>query len=254
MRVVNKRSVALIIALPLAFSGGVAANEELPHWSYEGETGPDNWGGLHPEFVLCADGSAQTPIDIADVVVADLADPVFGYGDGETKILNNGHTIQAVPRLGNTLAIADAESELLQMHFHAPSEHTIAGVQAAAEVHFVHASLDKELTVVGVLIEEGDEDNEAWAPFIAGMTTEEGAETQSDFDWAAMLPDDHASFRYSGSLTVPPCNEGVNWVLLAETVELSADQIAAMTGAYANNARPVQPQNDRVVEFDVLVD
>jgi carbonic anhydrase len=117
-------------------------------------------------------------------------------------------------------------------------------------VHFVHKTDDGVISVVGVMIVEGSEANAAWQPFLDAMTTEKGAETPVELDWAAMLPAKHTTYRYTGSLTTPPCTEGVNWFLMTEPVELSADQIAAFTAAYEGNNRPVQPLNDRTVEMD----
>lgn len=228
----------------------MAPAKELPHWTYEGEEGPENWGELAPEYALCADGSAQTPIDITNTVDADLTDPVFSYAVKEATVINNGHTIQANAAEGNTLTVDGAESPLKQIHFHAPSEHTINGVSAAAEVHFVHKTDDGVISVVGVMIVEGAEANAAWQPYIDAMVTAEGSETPVELDWEAMLPMARTTYRYSGSLTTPPCTEGVNWFLMTETVSLSADQIAAITAAYEGNARPIQPTNDREIDMD----
>ncbi|MEY2754546.1 MAG: hypothetical protein RJB65_904 [Actinomycetota bacterium] len=222
---------------------------EHPHWTYEGEEGPEFWGEISEEYVLCADGSAQTPIDVTGAVEADLADPSFAYTAGEATVVNNGHTIQANAAEGNTVTVDGAEFPLKQIHFHAPSEHTIDGQSFAAEVHFVHKTDDGVITVVGVMITEGAE-NAAWQPYIDGMGVAEEAEQAATIDWAAMLPASHLTFRYSGSLTTPPCTEGVNWLLMESPVELSASQIAAMTAAYEGNSRPVQDLNGREVQLD----
>lgn len=227
-----------------------AHSGELPHWTYEGEEGPENWGALAPEYAACADGSAQTPIDVTGAVEVDLADPVFDYAALAATVVNNGHTIQANASEGNTVTVDGAVSPLKQIHFHAPSEHTIDGVSAAAEVHFVHKTDDDVITVVGVMIVEGTEANAAWQPYVDALTTAEGAETAVELDWAAMLPGARTTFRYTGSLTTPPCTEGVNWLLMSEPVALSADQIAAFVAAYEGNNRPVQPLNDRELELD----
>lgn len=223
---------------------------EHAHWTYEGEEGPEYWAELDEDYVLCADGSAQTPIDIVDPVSTDLTDPVFSYEVTSAVVINNGHTVQANSAEGNTLTIGDATFPFAQIHFHAPSEHTIDGVQAAAEVHFVHKTEDGKLAVVGVLIEEGDADNTAWAPFVAALDVAEGEERETEIDWLSMLPESRLTIRYSGSLTTPPCTEGVQWLLMSEPVTLSAAQIDAFTAAYEGNFRPVQPLNGRTVEID----
>ena len=246
----NAADSSVAVDSSMAADTTAAPAKELPHWTYEGEEGPDNWGELAPEYVLCADGSAQTPIDIANTVDADLADPVFSYTVKSGTVINNGHTIQANADEGNTLTVDGAESPLKQIHFHAPSEHTINGESAAAEVHFVHKTDDGVISVVGVMIVEGAEANAAWQPYVDAMTTGEGAETPVELDWAAMLPTARTTYRYAGSLTTPPCTEGVNWFLMTEPVSLSADQIAAITAAYEGNNRPIQPTNDREIDMD----
>ena len=230
-------------------SGGETSTTLL-HWTYEGEEGPENWGELAPEYAACADGSAQTPIDITGVVDADLTDPEFSYDVKSATVINNGHTIQANAAEGNTVTVDGVIYPLKQIHFHAPSEHTINGEAAAAEVHFVHKTDDGVITVVGVMITDGAEPNAAWQPYVDAMGTAEGSEAPVEVDWASLLPSAHTTYRYSGSLTTPPCTEGVNWFLMTEPVTLSADQIAALTGAYEGNNRPIQPLNDREIEMD----
>jgi carbonic anhydrase len=226
---------------------------DLPHWTYEGEDGPENWGDLGPEYATCSDGSAQTPIDIAGAVTTDLADPVFSYTVKTATVINNGHTIQANAAEGNTVSVDGAVSPLKQIHFHAPSEHTINGVTASAEVHLVHVNNNDVITVVGVMIVEGSEANVSWQPYVDALTTAEGDENILELDWAGLLPVAHTTYRYSGSLTTPPCTEGVNWLLMTEPVSLSADQIAAFIAAYEGNNRPLQPLNERKIELDTSV-
>jgi carbonic anhydrase len=222
---------------------------EHAHWTYEGEEGPEHWGELDPDYATCADGSAQTPIDIVDATSTDLTDPVLSYTAGAAKVTNNGHTIVASAAEGNSLSVDGKDFPLVQIHFHAGSEHTINGEQFPAEVHFVHKKAEGELAVLGVMITEGAE-NAAWAPFTGAMGTAKDAEAEIQLDWAAMLPTSKMTYRYTGSLTTPPCTEGVHWMLLETPVELSADQIAAMKAAYDGNFRPVQPLNGREVQMD----
>lgn len=261
MSTITRRAASLaastLLLAGLAACGGddaasdtTSAPKELPHWTYEGEEGPDRWGELAPEYAACADGSAQTPIDVTGAAEADLADPVFDYAVPAATVVNNGHTVQANAAEGNTITVDGAVSPLKQIHFHAPSEHTIDGKAADAEVHFVHKTDEGVLTVVGVMIVEGTEANAAWQPYVDSLTTAEGAETKVELDWAAMLPTARTTYRYSGSLTTPPCTEGVNWLLMSEPVSLSADQLAAFVAAYEGNNRPVQALNGRELELD----
>ena len=222
----------------------------LPHWTYEGEEGPAHWGELSAAYATCADGSAQTPINITSATTEALADPTFNYSAGTATVVNNGHTIQANAPEGNTVTVDGVSSPLKQIHFHAPSEHTIDGTTYAAEVHFVHKTDAGEITVVGVLIEEGPTANAAWQPYIDAMGVAKGAEQAAEIDWAAMLPTSKMTYRYTGSLTTPPCSEGVHWMLMETPVQLSAGQIAAIVAAYEGNARPVQSLNGRTVQMD----
>jgi carbonic anhydrase len=256
----RRRSVAvLLIAAALT---GVSCGDDSPdsatsvpderaEWSYEGETGPERWGSLDPSFVACADGSAQTPIDIVNPNPVNLADPAFTYTPGPVTIHNNGHTVQADATPGGAMAIDGGEFPLVQLHYHAPSEHTINGESVPVEMHFVHKTATDEIAVVGVMVSQGDTDNTAWAPFVDALGVEEGdAEVEATFDWRAMLPASSSTIRYAGSLTTPPCTEGVQWFIMADPVELSAAQISAFEAAHLGNNRPVQPLNGRDIEFD----
>jgi carbonic anhydrase len=220
------------------------------HWSYEGETGPNRWSDLDPSYAACADGSIQTPVDIKDTVQADLPDPVISYAVGRAEIVNNGHTVQANASAGNVLSIDGVEYPFVQIHFHAQSEHTINGKHFDAEVHFVHKREDGKIAVVGVMLEKGASTNKAWTPYIDGLTVLEGSSTEVNIDWNAMLPMKRDTFRYKGSLTTPPCTEGVSWILMQNPVQLSAAQIEAFQKAYGHNYRPVQAIGSRVIQAD----
>lgn len=255
----TRRSLAVLFAaLPLVAACGDNDSSSASsttahahaHWTYEGEEGPEHWAELDEDYALCADGSAQTPIDIVDPVSKDLADPEFSYTVNSATVINNGHTVQANAGEGNTLTVDGATYPFAQIHFHAPSEHTINGEQAAAEVHFVHKTADGAIAVVGVMIQEGPTDNTAWDAFVGALDVKEGEERTAEIDWLSMLPESHLTIRYQGSLTTPPCTEGVSWFLMSQPVELSAEQIAAFTAAYEGNNRPVQPLNGREVDVD----
>jgi len=218
------------------------------HWGYEGETGPDNWGSLSPDFALCCDGTAQSPIDIRNASELDLADIRFDYGETPNIVTNTGHGIQVDVEGDSHILYNGIRYDLLQFHFHAPSEHTIDGQAAAMEVHFVHQDPNSGmLAVVGILLEEAEVDNEAYAPVFSNLPAEADRSVSADDSLALgeLLPQTRSFYTYQGSLTTPPCNEIVRWLLLDTPVALSAPQIAAYTAIYANNARPVQPLGDR---------
>jgi carbonic anhydrase len=229
-------------------------HSEEPHWSYTGDTDPANWGQLSPDYTTCADGSAQSPIDIANPTVAALPDILFNYQAGAVDVFNNGHTVQVKFAADSSISSDDATYQLLQAHFHAPGEHTVDGRLYPAEWHFVHQADDGALAVIGVMVEEG-EAAPAWDVLLSNMPAEEGTTmTLDSLDLPALLPADRLTVRYAGSLTTPPCSEGVQWRLLLAPLEMSSEQIGLMTARYEGNNRPVQPLNDREVVVDQSID
>jgi len=251
------RYTRILLALMWLFVAGCTnvpeakhTSEHAPHWGYTGESGPAHWGDLAPEYALCANGTEQTPIDIVPATRDAVANPVVQYQAGAVTVVNNGHTVQANAAPGNRIVVDGVEYSLAQMHFRTPSEHHVNGVPALAEVHFVHKATDGTLAVVGVLVQAGREDNLAWAPFVAALATNVDETTATTLDWPTLLPTDLTTYRYRGSLTTPPCSEGVQWMVLQTPIMLSDAQIAAFTVAYDGNARPVQELNNRTVVTD----
>ena len=230
-------------------SEDVPHEEGEAHWGYRGETGPTAWASLSAEFETCEAGVEQSPIDIvfADAVAADSADPGLDWQAGDLEILNNGHTIQANVPEGNTSVLNGETYNLLQFHWHRPSEHTVDGDAFAMELHFVHANEAGDLAVLGVLLEEGD-GNPLYDILWDAQPEEGETTTVGDIDFSQLLPDDLGTYIYAGSLTTPPCSEGVAWNVLETPVSMSAEQVGAFL--YDGNARPVQPVNDRTVEVD----
>ncbi len=243
--------IFIFTLLPLvAMLGGLLmiSNADEIHWGYEDDGGPSQWAELAPEFVICGEGKAQSPIDILDAVETALVDIEFHYGETANNIVNNGHTIQVDVDEGSHIVYNGIIYELLQFHFHAPSEHTIAGEAAPMEIHFVHKDRNSNnLAVVGILLSEGDGENEAYAPIIDSMPIEAGAAGALGENIALenLLPESRGYYTYQGSLTTPPCSEVVRWLLLDTPVTLSAKQIAAYRAIYDGNARPLQPLGER---------
>lgn len=222
------------------------ASGQAAAWSYTGDTGPDKWATLSPDYAKCG-GSKQTPIDIVNPASDTSPVPTINYSKGVVEQFNNGHSVEAKAAAGNSITVNDTKSALLQMHFHAKSEHTINGAHSPIEAHFVHKSDDGALTVIGVMLEKGSSESTACEPFVTAIGTPRGTTAKPTYDWAAMLPTNLESVRYTGSLTTPPCTEGVNWLVMKEPVKLSQAQIDALTAVYADNYRPVQPLNGREV-------
>ncbi len=218
------------------------------HWGYSGDDGPAYWGELSPEYFLCAEGFAQSPIDIREASAVDLIELEFHYRQTLNNIVNNGHTIQVDIAAGSHIVYNGIRYDLLQFHFHSPSEHTIGGEAAPMEIHFVHRDSNSgALAVVGVMLTEGEADNEAYASIFEAMPAEAGEPQALPAPLAldALLPQTRAYYTYNGSLTTPPCSEIARWLLLDSPVELSAGQIAAFKSIYDGNARPVQPLGKR---------
>ncbi|MEZ4860625.1 MAG: carbonic anhydrase family protein [Caldilineaceae bacterium] len=233
-----------------------AHQDHAIHWSYEGEGGPDHWGELNADYTACADGASQSPIDLSNAVGEDLPDIAFHYGESALNILNNGHTVQVNYDEGSYIEVDGMRYDLLQFHFHAPSEHTINGEQYPLELHLVHRNAEGGLAVVGVMIQEGAE-NPAFADIIAHAPAGEMAVMTVDnlmVSAESLLPAERLYFAYSGSLTTPPCSEQVKWHVLTTPVELSVEQIATLANILHNNFRPVQPLHDRTLVVDTTSD
>lgn len=249
-----------LVASALLCSAGCASRhhatggkpEHGVHWSYAGDTGPGNWGKLAPEYALCSTGRRQSPIDISSAAARDLANISFNYQPMPLNVANNGHTAQVNAAPGSFITIDGERFDLAQFHFHSPSEHTIRGVQADAEMHLVHKSADGGLAVVGVMLQRGAH-NPAFDPVWNNIPAPGQTVTPSGafVNAAALLPADTRTFRYDGSLTTPPGTEGVRWNLMVQPVTVSSSQLAAFRRHYHGNNRPVQALNGREVVEDV---
>lgn len=217
-------------------------------WGYGPDDGPAVWGRLDAAFRACAVGREQSPIDLTGGRRADLTPIDFDYRRTRAAIENTGRTIQATPGPGSGMVLDGVRYALQQFHFHHRSEHTVDGVRMPLEMHLVHRSGRGALAVVGVLFAEGPA-NAALAPVWARMPPECGASSAAPapLDLAALLPAGRTTWRYRGSLTTPPCAEGVAWVVLVDPLTLSAAQIEAFAAIHPNNCRPVQPLGRRVL-------
>ena len=230
-----------------------------PAWHYEGAEGPANWGKLSPKFAACGEGRAQSPVDIANTVAAtealalktDLMPGALRIAHHEHVAdgINNGHTIQINYEGGDELTIGNDTYGLAQYHFHNESEHTVKGRHYPMEMHLVHKAASGKLAVIGVFIEEGAH-NAAFDPIWSNLPKQKGIQThypQVNVDVDKLLPANRASYRYDGSLTTPPCSEGVRWIVMTTPIQLSAEQIKAFTAIIHDNNRPTQPLNGRPV-------
>lgn len=242
-----------LLASALCVSASFAAQPAPAHahWEYKGPHGAAHWGEMEPAYEACSKGKGQSPIDIRNAQVAPLPALEFSYGRVAPSIVNNGHTIQVNVPQGQFLTIAGHRYELLQFHFHTPSEERVRGKQSAMVAHFVHRDADGKLAVVAALMEQGKAATGfdtvlSHLPRQAGETlTVEGLE----LDLAALLPAERRYWDFEGSLTTPPCSEGVHWMVLTQPVKVSAEAIRRFRGIYPANARPVQLLNGRLVRI-----
>jgi len=256
--------IAVLVGLagfgPVRTARTAPGQQEAVHWDY-GEHGPATWGSLAPEFVACAEGRSQSPIDITKAEISREPAIRASYKPASLRIVHNihtadvvntGHSIQVNFPQGDSLTIGIETYSLVQFHFHGPSEHTIDGRQYPMEMHLVHMTADRKLAVIAVLIREG-RSNRAFEPIWAHLPNQRGVETHLEHvtvDVERLMPRNRTAYRYEGSLTTPPCSEGVKWIVIREPVQMSAAQIRAFRNVLWRNNRPVQPIYDRKVFVD----
>ncbi|MBC3933439.1 carbonic anhydrase [Undibacterium curvum] len=219
------------------------------HWGYQGEGSPLNWGKMNPANAKCDNGDRQSPIDIRDGIKVDL-DPInFDYKLSGFNVIDNGHTIQVNIAAGNFITVMGRSYELMQFHFHKPSEERINGKSFEMVVHLVHKDADGKLAVVAVLIERGKA--HALVQLVWNnlpLEKNEAVSALSAMDLSNILPLKRGYYTYMGSLTTPPCSEGVLWMVMKEPIELSAEQIGIFHRLYPMNARPVQKGFGRMIK------
>jgi carbonic anhydrase len=220
------------------------------HWAYQGEGAPANWGKLKPEFALCGTGMSQSPIDLSKTYKTKLDAIGFAYKETPLKIVNNGHAVQVNYEPGSSVMIDGQKYELLQFHFHAPSEHTVKDAFYDMEMHLVHKSDKDDLAVVGVFLKKGNPNKiiqALWDNLPTEIDKENVVEGLS-VNASGLLPKDTKYYHYYGSLTTPPCTEGVNWSMLTTPIEVSEEQIQKFKTLMGfDNNRPVLPLNKRFV-------
>jgi carbonic anhydrase len=239
-----------LLALAAAPAGAESQPHAGVHWTYTGDAGPAHWGDLSADYKACSAGHEQSPIDIERTFHASSAPPLMRYGPTPLKIVNNGHTVQVNYAPGSSLVTDGKTYQLVQFHFHSPSEHRIEGKAYAMEVHLVHRAEDGSLAVVALLLKEG-----AANPFLETIWPSVPAEADHEVDVpgasvdvADLMPERSGFLYYEGSLTTPPCSEGVRWFVMDATGTVSKEQVARFLALVHENARPVQPLGGRQVE------
>lgn len=219
------------------------------HWSYEGETGPQNWAKLSPANAKCDLGERQSPIDIRDGIRVDLDPLSFDYKASQFSVIDNGRTIQVNMGAGNYMNVSGRSYGLMQFHFHRPSEERVNGRGSEMVLHLEHRNGDGKLAIVALLIERGKAN-----PLIQSvwnnlpLEKNEAVNALNNIDLSQLLPKGREYYTYMGSLTTPPCSEGVLWLVMKETIEMSPEQIGIFARLYPMNARPIQNQAGRLIK------
>lgn len=235
---------------PQAIAEKPPENHHLVHWSYGGARNPTRWGELSEAYILCKTGKSQSPINFnLNMNYPKDAQPInFNYRNIPLKIKNNGHTIQVDYTHGSFMEIDGEKYQLRQFHFHTPSEHTVEETAYAMELHLVHQNQAGNLAVVGVFIDEGAEN------YFLQQIWDYLPETEAEKNLASVmvnagnfLPESRAYYSYDGSLTTPPCSEGVKWYVMKNPITASPAQIEKFMEIYPMNARPVQPLHRRKI-------
>ncbi len=248
----NQLAITALVASCISLSSLSAlasGHGSAPHWDYDGAEGPAHWGELSPEFSVCASGKNQSPINLTGFIEAEMKPITFDYGTAATEVINNGHSIQANYQPGSSITVDGHSFELKQFHFHSPSENTIDGESFPLEAHLVHADKDGNLAVVAVMFRKGAANNTV-GKIWAAMPAKAGGKNAlaKPVSVNGILPENRDYYRFNGSLTTPPCSEGVEWLVMKTPMSVSAEQIKAFTGVMHHpNNRPVQPTNARPV-------
>ncbi|MBW8844885.1 MAG: carbonic anhydrase family protein [Burkholderiales bacterium] len=222
------------------------------HWGYAGDLSPEHWAELAPDNKLCAVGTRQSPIDIREGIAVELEKISFDYRASNFSVLDNGHTVQVNVAPGNGLTVMGRRYELVQFHFHRPSEERVNGKQFDMVAHLVHKDEQGRLAVVAVLLERGPDNKPQ--PLVqavwANLPLEKGEAlpAQVQIDLNQLLPADRGYFTYMGSLTTPPCTEGVLWMVMRQPVALTAQQLGIFARLYPMNARPLQAGSGRLIK------
>ena len=245
------RVTTAVLAVGMLAMGSLAAvAQQGADWSYEGKTGPLNWGKLDPAYKACSQGKEQSPIDIHGAHLDKKLQPIeFHYISGAMTLTNTGHTVQVTPPPGSYIVVGGTRYDLVQFHFHHPGEESVKGKLPDLSLHLVHKSADGKMAVVAVRLNEGNANAllaALWEhlPRTAGNTDK----LTESMNPGGLLPTDRGYWTYEGSLTAPPCTEGVQWFVMQQEVGISRTQLRTFAALYKVNSRLEQPAHGRKIE------
>ena len=252
--------IAIAISLTLYLTPTAPTSAEPPthsptelQWTYERDKGPTHWAELDDRFATCASGKAQSPIDLVGAQSADLLNPEFHYQPAPLNLLNNGHTVQVPYAPGSYFVLEGDRYDLRQFHFHSPSEHAINSQAQTAELHLVHQNEAGQLAVVAVLIKADNASEKTDYTALSNNLpahTGDKVRTGQQINARSLLPEQTTTYRYSGSLTTPPCTESVTWLVMSEPVALTTQELSKYETLLNHNNRPLQLRNQRAVQLD----
>ncbi len=235
------------VAILLQSISSIAYAEESIHWSYVGRTGPDHWSKLDKAFEACSEGVKQSPIDLNHKTLVNDKAPIIFHYDSH-KVALKEYSIKVSNEPSKHIEIAGKTYKLIQFHFHMPSEHSVDNKTSDAELHFVHQDNDGNLAVVGVFIKEGKSNKLIKAIAETATKSNEAKYTLEDSNLMSLLPENKEYFHYMGSLTTPPCTEGINWYVLKTPIEASKAEIMELKSTIQHNSRPIQDAKGRVAQ------
>jgi carbonic anhydrase len=242
-------AVLVLLSVPVVAAPAEHKVDDAHHWSYSGAGGPEHWSELDPQFAACNTGKYESPIDIKQATGADLPALQFKYGATPASVVDNGHTVMVTYAAGSTLTVGDKKYELKQFHFHHPSEEAIDGRHADMVVHLVHADGDGHLAVVAVMLMRGAT-NRVLSQIKSKVPAEKehsAALEERSLNAKDLLPQSLGYYSFPGSLTTPPCSEGVSWYVLKTPVEIAPAELQWFAKLYPSNARPLQPLHGRTI-------
>jgi carbonic anhydrase len=244
-----KGCLALFVAAGLWSATALCAGPDPSSWSYTGNTGPAKWGKMAKEFAVCGTGELQSPIDIPDAHVrkGDIPAMLFNYKPSPLRIVDDGHTIRVNYAPGSYVNNNGKRYDLVAIEFHKPGEEKVNGKGHEMSAHLIHTDKDNKVAIIAVLLDQGAE-NPVLKTLWSNLPSTKNKESVVDsvtINAVGLLPKHKGYYTYTGSLTAPPCTEGVTWFVMQEPVPVSADQIARFGRLYPENARPIQPRNDR---------
>jgi carbonic anhydrase len=224
------------------------SHQPTHEWSYEGTTGPETWGKIKPEWKTCLNGKEQSPIEIAKGSKESRRIISLSYEENKATLVSNGELLQVILGRGSQAIINGKAYELTRLDFHSPSEHEISGVSYPMEIQFVHKDGKGRMAIISAFVEKGPPHNEI-GKILSHFPPKPGApkSLKTPLQLGSILPREATalSYQYKGSLTTPPCSEGILWSVLKTPLRMGESQIAAFRAQFAGSNRPVQPLGKR---------